>query len=211
MAKIMYVRVSSEDQNLARQMEAAKKEGGIDRIFADKKSGKDFDREQYKKMKEYIREGDMVCFSSIDRMGRTYKGIKKEWEEITAMGVDIKVLDCPLLDTTRKISDIDGSLNNLLTTIILELLSYMAENERKLIKERQRQGIEIAKKEGKYKGRQRMKIDIKKFCELQDSVANKIITHEDAWQELGMKRSTYFRILKEEYIPEKGRFAKDSE
>lgn len=203
------MRVSTEDQNLARQMEKANEEGGIEKIFADKKSGKNFEREQYQEMKKYIRKGDLVCFASIDRMGRTYQGIKKEWEDITSKGVDIKVLDCPLLDTTKQISEIDGNLNNLLTTIILELLCYMAENERKLIKERQRQGIEIAKKEGKYKGRQKMKIDVEKFKELQDSVANKILTHEDAWMELGMKRSTYFRVLKEEYIPKKGRFAEE--
>lgn len=206
MAKIMYMRVSTEDQNLARQEDAAKKINP-DKIFADKKSGKDFDREQYKEMKKYMREGDTVYFLSIDRMGRDYKKIKEEWLDIRSKGVHIHIIDMPLLDTDRKVNAADGQLDELITNIVLELFCYMAEKEREMSKARQAAGIARAKAEGKYKGRQPLKVDVEKFKELQESVRDKIITHEDAANDLGMKRSTYFKILKE-YNNETGRFAK---
>ena len=146
-----YVRVSAKDQNEIRQIESLLKEGIDQRdIFIDKQSGKDFEREQYQILKKVLRRGDTLFVHSLDRFGRNKEQILEEWRELTKeKGVDIVVVDMPLLDT-RKYKD---SMGSLITDIVLQLLSWLAEEERNKIRTRQREGIDIALKKGVRFGR----------------------------------------------------------
>lgn len=161
--KIGYARVSSKEQNLARQIEALKA-AGCEKICTDKISGKNFDRPEYQKMILELTSDDTLIILSIDRLGRNYDEIMEEWRKITKeIKADVKVLDMPLLDTTV------GRTNDLTDTfiadLVLQILSYVANLEREHIRERQREGIEIAKREGKFKncGRKKMEIDEELF------------------------------------------------
>lgn len=188
-----YIRVSSKDQNEARQIEKMQ-ELGIDErhIFIDKKSGKDFDREQYKAMVTMMREGDTLYISSIDRLGRDYKEILEQWRIITKeKNADIVVLDMPLLDT-RKDKDLTGVL---ISDIVLQLLSYVAEKERANIRARQAEGIAIAKAKGVYKGRKPIEVDKDKFEQIYGEVTRGERTNRYAMQKLGLKPNTYYRIV----------------
>lgn len=150
--KIGYVRVSSKDQNEARQI-ASMKEFGVDKIYMDKQSGKDFNRPEYQKMISELKEGDVVILHSLDRLGRNYDAIIEEWHRITKqIKADIKVLDMPLLDTTASGNDLTGKF---VADMVLQILSYVAENERKNIRKRQEEGIAIAKAQGNIKAEQR--------------------------------------------------------
>lgn len=146
-----YARVSSYEQNEDRQCIALKEVGVPDKkIFVDKISGKDFNRPQYKKMIKKLKNGDLLYVLSIDRLGRNYEDIQKEWRIVTKeIGADICVIDMPLLDT-RKDKDLIGTF---IADIVLQLLSFVAQNERENIKNRQRQGIEAAKQRGVKFGR----------------------------------------------------------
>lgn len=146
-----YARVSSTDQNLERQL-AAFREYGIPEkhIFADKKSGKDFIRTAYIRMLKKLRSGDLLVIKSIDRLGRNYDMIIDEWSRITKLGTDILVLDMPLLDTRTKSENLVGKF---ISDIVLQVLSFVAENERANIRARQAEGIAIAKKNGVRFGR----------------------------------------------------------
>ena len=188
-----YIRVSSKDQNEARQVEKMQ-ELGIDErhIFIDKKSGKDFDREQYKAMVTMMREGDTLYISSIDRLGRDYKEILEQWRIITKeKNADIVVLDMPLLDT-RKDKDLTGVL---ISDIVLQLLSYVAEKERANIHARQAEGIALAKAKGVYKGRKPIEVDKDKFEQIYGEVTRGERTNRYAMQKLGLKPNTYYRIV----------------
>lgn len=188
-----YIRVSSKDQNEARQIEKMQ-ELGIDErhIFIDKKSGKDFDREQYKAMVTMMREGDTLYISSIDRLGRDYKEILEQWRIITKeKNADIVVLDMPLLDT-RKDKDLTGVL---ISDIVLQLLSYVAEKERANIRARQAEGIALAKAKGVYKGRKPIEVDKDKFEQVYGEVMRGERTNRYAMQKLGLKPNTYYRIV----------------
>lgn len=198
-----YGRVSSDDQNEARQVEKFH-ELGIDEryIFIDKKSGKDFDREQYKAMKAMLREGDLVYVPSLDRLGRNYKEMGEEWESLTKeKKVDVVVLDMPILDT-RTQNDLTGTL---IADIVFKLLAYVAERERDNIKTRQAEGIAIAKAQGKYQGRKPMDIDKEKFEKLYGEVKRKERTATYAMKQLGVKRTTWY-VLVNEYETKTGRF-----
>ena len=147
--KIGYVRVSTIEQNEARQIEAMKTDG-VEKIYMDKKSGKDFNRPEYQKMIASLHKGDILIIHSIDRLGRNYEEIITEWRKITKeIEADIIVQDMPLLNTTQN-KDLTGTLN---ADIVLQLLSYVAQRERENIRQRQKEGIAIAKAQGKYKGR----------------------------------------------------------
>ena len=200
-----YVRVSAKDQNEERQV-AKMKELGIDerRIFVEKASGKDFDRPVYKSMKEVgLREGDVLYIDSIDRLGRNYEEIKDEWADLTKkLGVDIVVLDMPLLDT-RKSKDLTGTL---ISDIVLQLLGYVAENERTKIKTRQAEGIAKAKERGVYTGRKKMEIDKELFEKLYGEVKRKERTARFAMNEFGVKANTWYNLCKE-FETRTGRFA----
>lgn len=139
-----YIRVSSKDQNEARQVDAMRRAGIDDtNMFVDKASGKDFDRVQYVKMIRTLRKNDVVFVKSIDRLGRNYQQIINEWNAITKkIGADIVVIDMPLLDT-RQGKDLLGTL---ISDIVLQLLSYVSETERNNIKQRQAEGIAAAEK-----------------------------------------------------------------
>lgn len=146
-----YGRISAKDQNEARQIKALLDYGIDERnIFIDEKSGKDFEREQYQLLKQILKrtKNNLLVIKSIDRLGRNYKEIQREWQELTEY-TNIKVLDMELLDT-RLHKDLLGSF---ISDLVLQVLSFVAEQERTNIKERQAQGIAIAKQQGKYKGR----------------------------------------------------------
>ena len=146
-----YVRVSAKDQNEARQIDALHGIGIPDSaIYVDKQSGKDFDRPQYKKLYMRLKNGDILYIKSIDRLGRNYDEIIKHWRRITRFReADIVVLDMPLLDTRRG-KDLLGTF---LSDIVLQVLSFVAENERVNIRQRQAEGIAAAKARGKHLGR----------------------------------------------------------
>ena len=146
-----YVRVSAKDQNEARQIDALHGIGIPDSaIYVDKQSGKDFDRPQYKKLYMRLKNDDGLYIKSIDRLGRNYDEIIKHWHRITRFReADIVVLDMPLLDTRRG-KDLLGTF---LSDIVLQVLSFVAENERVNIRQRQAEGIAAAKARGKHLGR----------------------------------------------------------
>ena len=188
-----YGRVSHSDQNESRQIQAAIEFGIEERdIYIDKKSGKDFDREQYQIMKSQLRFGDLVVFLSIDRMGRNYSEIINEWRDIINIGCDIVVLDMPLLDTRNH----DGGLTKrFISDLFLQILSYVAEQERINIRNRQRQGIDIAKSLGKYKGRK--PIEVENFPEIYTQWKNGEITARKAMELLNIKANTFYRRVKQ--------------
>lgn len=138
-----YYRVSSTDQNPDRQL-VALKSAECDYICGDKLSGKDFQRPEYKKLMNRIKPGDTLVIKSIDRLGRNYDGILEQWRELTQRGVGIRVLDMPLLDTSKD-RDLTGRL---ISDIVLQLLSYVAQTEREFIRQRQAEGIAAAKARG---------------------------------------------------------------
>ena len=146
-----YIRVSSRDQNEDRQLIALKEVGVSERsIYLDKQSGKDFDRPQYKKMLRKIKKDDLLYIKSIDRLGRNYEEILQQWRLLTKeKGIDVVVLDMPLLDTRRG-KDLMGTF---LSDIVLQVLSFVAENERTNIRQRQAEGIAAAKAKGVKFGR----------------------------------------------------------
>lgn len=146
-----YIRVSSIDQNEQRQLSALHAKGVLkNRIYMDKQSGKDFNRPQYKKMLKKLRAGDLLYIVSIDRLGRNYAEIQNQWRILTKeIGIDICVIDMPLLDT-RINKDLIGSF---IADLVLQILSFMAQSERENIRKRQAQGIEAAKAKGVHMGR----------------------------------------------------------
>lgn len=190
-----YIRVSTKDQNEARQVEKMKELGIGERyIFIDKESGKDFNREQYKAMIAMLREGDIVYVTSIDRLGRNYTEIINQWNLITKeKKADIVVLDLPLLDT-RNDRDLTGTL---ISDIVLQLLSYVAQKERENIRKRQAEGIAIAKAQGKYLGRKPITVDKEAFESLYAEVVRGERTNRYVMQKLGLKPNTYYRLVNE--------------
>ena len=148
-----YVRVSTKEQNEDRQMIAMREAGVLEEnIFIDKQSGKDFNRPNYQKCIEKITKGDILVFKSIDRLGRNYEEILEQWRIITKeKGIQVVVLDMPLLDTRRKSEqDLIGTF---IADIVLQLLSFVAQNERNNIRQRQKEGIKAAKLRGVKFGR----------------------------------------------------------
>lgn len=151
--KYGYMRVSSVDQNVERQEQELIKWGIIKRqIYTDKVSGKDFNRPSYQKLRKKLKEGDVLVVKSIDRLGRNYEEIQVEWRYIVKeLKADIVIIDMPILDT-RVNKDLVGTL---ISDIVLQLLSYVAQTEREYIRQRQAEGIAIAKAQGKHLGRPR--------------------------------------------------------
>lgn len=189
--KIGYVRVSTVDQNEARQIEAMKADG-VERIYMDKKSGKDFNRPEYQKMIASLQKGDILVIHSIDRLGRNYEEIITEWRKITKeIEADIIVQDMPLLNTTQN-KDLTGTL---IADIVLQLLSYVAQRERENIRQRQKEGIAIAKAQGKYKGRSKKEIDKELFNETKRSWQRGEITKVQFAEIMGVSRSTLYKLL----------------
>lgn len=189
--KIGYVRVSTVDQNEARQIEAMKTDG-VEKIYMDKKSGKDFNRPEYQKMISEMHKGDILIIHSIDRLGRNYDEITEEWRKITKeIGADIIVQDMPLLDTTLN-RDLTGKL---IADIVLQVFSYVAQRERESIRQRQREGIEIAKAQGKYKGRAKKEIDKELFENTKTRWQSGEITKVQFAEIMGISRGTLYKLL----------------
>lgn len=190
MSTYAYARVSARDQNLQRQI-AAFSEFGIEknRIFSDKKSGKDFERKEYKKLIKKLKSGDLLVIKSIDRLGRDYDRIIAEWAYITnTLGADILVLDMPLLDTRAK----DGSLvGKFISDVVLQVLSFVAENERENIKARQAEGIRIAKQNGVKFGRPARAYS-DEFLSVARNYILKRISSKNAMLAMGLKKSNFY-------------------
>lgn len=185
---IGYARVSTIDQNLDRQIAAFNK-FGVEKIYSDKMSGKNFERDNYNKMINNLVAGDVLVIKSIDRLGRNYDMIINEWRKITnELQVDIVVLDMPLLDTRDKEKGLTGKF---ISDIVLQILSYVAETERNNIKQRQAEGIRIAKEKGKHLGRPKQEIP-NNLAEIADKYFNREITLSEALKQTNMKRSSFY-------------------
>ena len=183
-----YVRVSTRDQNEGRQM-AAMKEFGIEdrRIVLDKQSGKNFERPGYQALVQKLKAGDTLVIKSIDRLGRNYAEILEQWRALSKeKGVDIVVLDMPLLDTRRG-KDLIGTF---LSDIVLQVLSFVAENERSNIRQRQAEGIAAAKAKGVQFGRPLRPLPDNYHMVFQRWKAG-MITGTEAAKECGMPLSTF--------------------
>ena len=188
-----YCRVSSTDQNEDRQVEAMLELGINERdIFIDKCSGKNFDRPQYQALKLQHREGDVLVVKSIDRLGRNYKQICEEWREIVRdIKANIKVLDMPILDTTRT----DGLIGEVISDIVLQLLGYVAEQERAFIKQRQAEGIKLAKEKGKRLGKPPIQYP-DNWQEVYLVWQSGSITAREAMKRLNLKPTSFYKLAK---------------
>jgi len=189
-----YCRISDRDQNEGRQVQAMIEIGIHENdIYIDKQSGKDFDRPKYQELKKVLRVGDFLYIKSIDRLGRNYKQTRQEWEDITQnIKADIKVIDMPLLDTTLH-KDLLGTF---ISDLILQVLAYVSENERINIKQRQAEGIALAKAKGKQMGRPKKEID-KAFIDVYLKWKDKDITAVTAMKMLNLKPNTFYRRVRE--------------
>ncbi len=194
--KYGYIRVSTKEQNISRQL-AAILEAGIEsnKIYIDKASGKDFDRKKYKKLMKRIKEGDEIYIKSIDRLGRNYDEIIAEWNHITKeKKAEIIVLDFPLLDTRTKINDLTGKF---ISDMVLQVLSYVAQIERENTHQRQMEGIREAQKRGVRFGRTKKEIP-EKFYEIADKWAKNELSLRIGARELDVSHTTFAKWLKEE-------------
>ena len=189
-----YVRVSSTDQNENRQLIAMKDAGVKDSfIYIDKFSGKDFNRPQYVQMVKRLKNGDLLYISSIDRLGRNYEEIQRQWRILTKdIGIDICVLDMPLLDT-RKSKDLMGTF---VADLVLQVLSFAAHNERLNIHQRQAEGIAAAKARGVHLGRPKIKRP-DQFEELVQDWRRGLMGEREVIRKCGMSRSTFYRTLRQ--------------
>lgn len=194
MATYGYVRVSSREQNEDRQLDALREmEIAKRNIFIDKQSGKDFERPQYKRLVRKVKREDLIYIKSIDRLGRNYSEIQEQWRFLTKeKGADIVVLDMPLLDTRRG-KDLMGTF---LSDIVLQVLSFAAENERTNIRQRQAEGIAAAKARGVRFGRPQINMP-EYFVKTVRSWERKEITVEEAVRRCGVSESTFYRRLRE--------------
>ena len=190
-----YIRVSTKHQNIDRQYEEIKALDIDDKyIYIDKESGKDFDRTKYQKLIKKLKKDDLLIIKSIDRLGRNYHMILEEWARITkTIGADIKVLDMPLLDTRIEGKNLVGKF---ISDIVLQVLSFVAENERINIKQRQAEGIRIAKEKGVKFGRPKAILP-PNTIDILDKYINKELTNILAARLIGVSRGTFFRLVKE--------------
>lgn len=190
-----YIRVSAKTQNENRQTDALLNEGILERdIFIDKQSGKDFSRPAYQQMIQSLQQGDEVVILDLDRLGRNYAEMAKEWNYITEeKGCDIRVINYPLLSTAQEEKTLD---KRFLAKLTFEILSYVAEKEREEIKRRQREGIESAKAKGVKFGRTKIPKP-EKFDEIYQKVLRREITNKEAMSLLSLKVNTYYAFVKE--------------
>ena len=189
-----YARVSSMDQNEERQMIVFReKKVPESNIFTDKQSGKDFERPQYKKMIRELKKGDILYIHSIDRLGRNYEEIQQQWRVLTKeIGVDVCVIDMPLLDT-RNGKDLMGTF---IADLVLQILSFVAENERENIKKRQAEGIAAAKANGIKLGRPEKKMP-DNFGEIIIDWEQKKILVSEITKNCNISEATFYRRLRE--------------
>lgn len=189
-----YIRVSATDQNLDRQLIALKNAGvETKRIFVDKLSGKDFNRPNYKRLIKRLKSGDLLYIVSIDRLGRNYTEIQEQWRMlIHDKQVDICVLDMPLLDTRNK-KDLMGTF---VAELVLQILSFVAENERANIRKRQAEGIAAAKARGVQFGRPKIVLP-DDFVDIVYEWKQRELTVDDILQRYPISRTTFYRRAKE--------------
>ncbi|QDS48308.1 recombinase family protein [Staphylococcus aureus] len=192
--KYGYIRVSSKDQNEQRQYLSMKEKGIHERdIFMDKGSGKDFQRAQYQLLKRILRPGDVLYIHSLDRFGRNKDEIVEEWNAITKkLHADIIVLDMPLLDTTQY----KDSMGTFIADLVLQILSWIAQDERERIRKRQREGIDAAKKQGKVFGRPKVQIT-DEFMESYYKWKQGEITTTEAMHQTNTKKTTFYKLVKQ--------------
>lgn len=191
-----YVRVSSKDQNEARQMVALKPYHiPPGQIYIDKLSGKDFNRPEYRKLLRKVRDGDLIIVKSIDRLGRNYEEILEQWRLITKkLKVNILVIDMPLLDTRVQNGNLTGVF---ISDLVLQILSYVAQTERENIKQRQREGILAAQAQGVKFGRPRIQRP-QEYETIRQKIREKELTMREAADYLGISSKTLKRWLDEE-------------
>lgn len=189
-----YARVSTKEQNEARQIVSLQDFGiEIENIFVDKQSGKDFEREKYRELVDLLEPEDVLVIKSIDRLGRNYDEILEEWRTITKeKGAAIVVIDMPLLDT-RKNKDLTGTL---IADIVLQLLSYVAQTEREFIRQRQAEGIALAKERGVKFGRKPMERP-KEFEGIKTKWLNNEVSARFAAQKLNITHRTFLKWVRE--------------
>ena len=190
-----YVRVSTKEQCEDRQLISLQQFSvPMKNIYIDKMSGKDFDRPQYQKLMKKLKSGDVIVVKSIDRLGRNYEEIQNQWRLITKeKHVDIVVIDMPLLDT--RASD-DDLIKTFIADLVLQILSYVAQTERENTKQRQREGIEAAKKRGVKFGRPRKTVP-DNFDKIKNDWINKNISSRTAALKLGIAQDTFLRWVHE--------------
>lgn len=195
-----YARVSSKEQNLARQIKELVDAGVEERyIYTDKQSGKDFDRKSYNLLvgtantAPLLREGDLLTVYSIDRLGRNYNEIMKQWQYITQeLKADIRVLDMPLLDTRSNGNSLDSRF---VADLVLQILSYVAQKERENIKVRQAQGIAVAKEQGKHLGRPIATFPAN-WEEVYKQWKEGKITAVEAMKRAELKKNTFYNLVR---------------
>ena len=188
MARIGYARVSSKEQHLDRQLAALK---GVDKLFTDKLSGTNTNRPELQNMLTYIREGDVVLVTELDRLGRNNQDLTKIMNTIQNKGATLDVLNLPSMA-----GNVDPNLRQLMNNLIIELYKYQAESERKRIIERQQQGIALAKQQGKYHGRK------PKYAKDDPRLQHAFKLYKDGMSDMdvtrntGIKRTTFIRYRK---------------
>ncbi|MCD4644478.1 DNA invertase Pin-like site-specific DNA recombinase [Bacillus sp. RC145] len=199
-----YIRVSTKDQNEQRQLHKMM-ERGVEarRIFVDKASGRNFDRPQYQLLRKILSTGDIVYIDTLDRMGRNYDEVISEWKYITReLQADIVVLENETLFDSRKFRDM-GDMGRLMEDQFLSLLSYVADQERKKIHQRQAEGIAIAKAQGKHLGRPQLALSTLSQQQLHiiektySKWKNREITGVQFMELLELKKNTFYKIMKE--------------
>lgn len=191
--KFGYIRVSSKDQNEGRQLDAMRKMGINERdIYLDKQSGKNFERVNYQLLKRVIRKGDIIYIHSLDRFGRNKEEILQEWNDLTKnIEADIVVLDMPLLDTTQY----KDSMGTFIADLVLQILSWMAEEERERIRKRQREGIDLALQNGIQFGRPAVFVS-EEFKEVYRKWKARELTAVEAMQKAGVKKTSFYKLVK---------------
>jgi DNA invertase Pin-like site-specific DNA recombinase len=193
--KYGYIRVSTKDQNPDRQL-LAMKENGVEEknIYVDYMSGKDFERPQYRHMLAHLKPRDLIIVKSIDRLGRNYEEILEQWRILTKeMQVDIQVLDMPLLNTQIKMGDLTVIF---ISDLVLQILAYVSETERVFIRQRQAEGIAVAKSKGVHFGCKRIELE-NEADEVFRLYERKELSASDAAARLHISKSTFYRRYKE--------------
>lgn len=189
-----YIRVSSTDQNEDRQLAALRRQGVPEKqLYIDKQSGKDFDRPEYRRLVKRLKAGDLLYVTSIDRLGRNYTEIQEQWRRLTReKGVDICVLDMPLLDT-RQGKDLMGTF---ISDLVLQILSFVAQNERENIRQRQAEGIAAARARGVHMGRPAKTVP-EEFPSLVRQWEERQLPLATVLGRCGMAKATFYRRVRE--------------
>ena len=194
-----YVRVSSTDQNEDRQMAAMQKKAVLPQnVFVDKLSGKDFKRPEYRRLVQKLKEGDLLYLLSIDRLGRNYEEIQEQWRVLTKeKGIDVSVIDMPLLDT-RQGKDLMGTF---IADLVLQILSFVAQTECENIKKRQAEGIAAAREKGVKFGRPEIAVPAD-FGQIVGKWEKRQLSFQEVLKRCGMSEATFYRRLREYRRPE---------